>query len=267
MESASPAFFEAALAEVPLGRVGVPADIAPTIVFLLLRRLGLLQRRRARHRRRSHRARLAQGHRGRDQAAAVRLGTLRRAQRSSTTTWRTCCRPRSAQVIELGLDRALEIGDQARHGEPVPFAEADLLLPYQPAAASATSSPSSRTSRGYAAPSTTRSVSRRRGTTPRRSTSPTRTPSTAPARRSRGPSRVAPSTSRWRSPASSARPCARRPEDEAAAAIFGYTILNDWSARDLQSREMQVGLGPAKGKDFATSLGPWIVTADELHFA
>src|SRR5688500_19440311 len=40
--------------------------------------------------------------------------------------------------------------------------------------------------------------------------------------------------------------------------------MNDWSARDLQSREMQVRLGPAKGKDFATTLGPWIVTADEL---
>lgn len=54
---------------------------------------------------------------------------------------------------------------------------------------------------------------------------------------------------------------------EAAAkdAIFGYTIVNDWSARDIQSREMQVGLGPAKGKDFATSIGPWIVTADELE--
>ncbi|WP_433795303.1 fumarylacetoacetate hydrolase family protein [Actinoplanes sp. CA-252034] len=47
--------------------------------------------------------------------------------------------------------------------------------------------------------------------------------------------------------------------------IFGYTILNDWSARDLQKREMQVNLGPAKGKDFASSLGPWIVTADELE--
>jgi 2-keto-4-pentenoate hydratase/2-oxohepta-3-ene-1,7-dioic acid hydratase in catechol pathway len=53
-------------------------------------------------------------------------------------------------------------------------------------------------------------------------------------------------------------------EDEAEDAIFGYTIVNDWSARDLQAREMQVGLGPAKGKDFATSIGPWIVTADEL---
>ena len=50
-----------------------------------------------------------------------------------------------------------------------------------------------------------------------------------------------------------------------AAAIAGYTILNDWSARDLQSREMQVGLGPAKGKDTATTLGPWLVTADEFR--
>jgi len=51
---------------------------------------------------------------------------------------------------------------------------------------------------------------------------------------------------------------------EAGDAIFGYTIMNDWSARDLQGREMKVRLGPCKGKDFAMSLGPWIVTADEL---
>ncbi|MFC4784552.1 fumarylacetoacetate hydrolase family protein [Nocardioides sp. MAHUQ-72] len=53
--------------------------------------------------------------------------------------------------------------------------------------------------------------------------------------------------------------------EEAADHVFGYTILNDWSARDLQRREMQVGLGPAKGKDFANTLGPWIVTRDELE--
>lgn len=53
--------------------------------------------------------------------------------------------------------------------------------------------------------------------------------------------------------------------EDAADHVFGYTILNDWSARDLQSREMQVGLGPAKGKDFATTLGPWLVTPDELE--
>jgi 2-keto-4-pentenoate hydratase/2-oxohepta-3-ene-1,7-dioic acid hydratase in catechol pathway len=52
---------------------------------------------------------------------------------------------------------------------------------------------------------------------------------------------------------------------EAASVVFGYTIMNDWSARDLQAREMKVRLGPAKGKDFGMSLGPWIVTADELE--
>ena len=46
--------------------------------------------------------------------------------------------------------------------------------------------------------------------------------------------------------------------------IAGFTIMNDWSARDLQKMEMAVGLGPAKGKDFATSLGPVVVTPDEL---
>ena len=53
--------------------------------------------------------------------------------------------------------------------------------------------------------------------------------------------------------------------EQARDHIFGYTILNDWSARDLQRREMKVSLGPAKGKDFATTLGPWLVTADELE--
>jgi fumarylacetoacetate (FAA) hydrolase len=49
-----------------------------------------------------------------------------------------------------------------------------------------------------------------------------------------------------------------------AGAIGGFTVMNDWSARDLQRAEMRVGLGPAKGKDFATSLGPVVVTPDEL---
>lgn len=53
--------------------------------------------------------------------------------------------------------------------------------------------------------------------------------------------------------------------EEAKDLIAGYCILNDWSARDIQSREMLVGLGPSKGKDFATSLGPWITTPDELE--
>ena len=52
---------------------------------------------------------------------------------------------------------------------------------------------------------------------------------------------------------------------EAGAYIAGYTIFNDWSARDLQSEEMKLGLGICKGKDFANTLGPWIVTPDELE--
>jgi 2-keto-4-pentenoate hydratase/2-oxohepta-3-ene-1,7-dioic acid hydratase in catechol pathway len=52
---------------------------------------------------------------------------------------------------------------------------------------------------------------------------------------------------------------------DAGAHIGGYTIFNDWSARDLQLAEMRLGLGPCKGKDFANTLGPWIVTADELE--
>jgi fumarylacetoacetate (FAA) hydrolase len=47
--------------------------------------------------------------------------------------------------------------------------------------------------------------------------------------------------------------------------VAGFTILNDWSARDVQRKEMAIGLGPAKGKDFATSLGPALVTLDELE--
>ncbi|HWL23176.1 MAG TPA: fumarylacetoacetate hydrolase family protein [Ureibacillus sp.] len=52
--------------------------------------------------------------------------------------------------------------------------------------------------------------------------------------------------------------------DDADDYIFGYTIMNDFSARDIQIKEMNIGLGPAKGKDFATALGPCIVTKDEI---
>lgn len=52
--------------------------------------------------------------------------------------------------------------------------------------------------------------------------------------------------------------------EDAEQHIFGFFIMNDWSARDLQRHEMKVGLGPAKGKDFATSFGPYLVTKDEL---
>jgi fumarylacetoacetate (FAA) hydrolase len=46
--------------------------------------------------------------------------------------------------------------------------------------------------------------------------------------------------------------------------IAGFTVMNDWSARDIQRKEMRVGLGPAKAKDFATTLGPVLVTPDEF---
>jgi 2-keto-4-pentenoate hydratase/2-oxohepta-3-ene-1,7-dioic acid hydratase in catechol pathway len=52
--------------------------------------------------------------------------------------------------------------------------------------------------------------------------------------------------------------------DDAAAHIAGYTIYNDWSARDIQMRESSIGIGPGIGKDFATSLGPCIATPDEF---
>jgi len=54
------------------------------------------------------------------------------------------------------------------------------------------------------------------------------------------------------------------PASEGDDHVAGFMVMNDWSARRLQMDEMKLNLGPAKGKDFATSLGPWLVTADEL---
>jgi len=54
------------------------------------------------------------------------------------------------------------------------------------------------------------------------------------------------------------------PVSKADEHIFGYTIMNDWSARGLQMQEMKLNLGPAKGKDFATSIGPYLVTRNKL---
>jgi 2-keto-4-pentenoate hydratase/2-oxohepta-3-ene-1,7-dioic acid hydratase in catechol pathway len=53
--------------------------------------------------------------------------------------------------------------------------------------------------------------------------------------------------------------------DDAETHVAGFCVMNDWSARDLQRREMKLSLGPAKGKDFATSMGPALVTLDELE--
>lgn len=54
-------------------------------------------------------------------------------------------------------------------------------------------------------------------------------------------------------------------DDSAMDCLAGFTIMNDWSARDLQRAEMAIGLGPSKSKDFATSLGPRIVPFDEIR--
>ena len=56
-----------------------------------------------------------------------------------------------------------------------------------------------------------------------------------------------------------------KPDDSAMGCVAGFTILNDWSARDLQRAEMAVGLGPSKSKDFATSLGPTVVPLAALQ--
>ncbi|MDN5798130.1 MAG: fumarylacetoacetate hydrolase family protein [Intrasporangium sp.] len=60
-------------------------------------------------------------------------------------------------------------------------------------------------------------------------------------------------------------PGANVPPEAAEALIAGYCLFIDWSARDLQGEEMKLGLGPAKGKDTATTLGPVLVTPDELE--
>jgi fumarylacetoacetate (FAA) hydrolase len=52
----------------------------------------------------------------------------------------------------------------------------------------------------------------------------------------------------------------------AGGELAGFSLMNDWSARDLQAREATVGLGPHKAKDFGTSLGPWLATPEDLPY-
>ena len=60
------------------------------------------------------------------------------------------------------------------------------------------------------------------------------------------------------------RDCADVQPEAWLEVVAGFTVMDDWSARDLQRREMALNLGPAKGKDFGTSLGPALVTPEEL---
>jgi 2-keto-4-pentenoate hydratase/2-oxohepta-3-ene-1,7-dioic acid hydratase in catechol pathway len=168
-----------------------------------------------------------------------------------------------AELIPLGLDRALEIGAEALRREPVAFDEADLLLPYKP--------PSVRDFVTFEShvEGVRRSIDHAVGVPEAWYDAPTFYFTNPHALYGPGAAIPRPVTCRaldfeLEVGVVLGSGGASLSEEEAAEAIFGYTIVNDWSARDLQSREMQVGLGPAKGKDFATSIGPWIVTADEL---
>lgn len=167
------------------------------------------------------------------------------------------------QMVQLGLERALEVGADAVRNEPVPFAEPDLLLPYKP--------PSIRDFVAFEShvEGVRRSVDNANGVPEAWYDAPHFYFTNPHALYGPGEAIARPATSRaldfeMEVGVVVGADCRSVTEEEAEAAIFGYTIVNDWSARDLQSREMQVGLGPAKGKDFATSIGPWIVTADEL---
>jgi 2-keto-4-pentenoate hydratase/2-oxohepta-3-ene-1,7-dioic acid hydratase in catechol pathway len=193
----------------------------------------------------------------------VRLATLRQGAAVLDEDAAYLLPTSLAQLIELGLERALEIGDQARHGEPVAWAEADLLLPYKP--------PSIRDFVTFEShvEGVRKSIDHAVGVPEAWYDAPTFYFTNPHALYGPGEPIPRPVTCRaldFELEVACVIGSTLRSAtvDEAAAAIFGYTILNDWSARDLQSREMQVGLGPAKGKDFATSFGPWIVTADEL---
>ncbi|WP_243060649.1 fumarylacetoacetate hydrolase family protein [Nocardioides sp. SR21] len=166
-------------------------------------------------------------------------------------------------LVALGLEQALEVGAAALAERPVAYAETDLLLPYKPASVRDFVTFESHVE------GVRRSVDNASGVPEAWYDAPTFYFTNPHALY--GPGVAIP------------RPATCRALDfelevgvvlgaggtdlsdaEAADVVFGYTIVNDWSARDLQSREMKVGLGPAKGKDFATSIGPWIVTADEL---
>ena len=167
------------------------------------------------------------------------------------------------ELVALGLARALEVGHAALRTAPVPYDVADLLLPYRP--------PSVRDFVTFEShvEGVRRSIDHAVGVPEAWYDAPTFYFTNPHALY--GPGEAIPRPVSCRAldfemevAAVVGTELRSASLDEAQDAIFGYTILNDWSARDIQSREMQVGLGPAKGKDFATSFGPWVVTADEL---
>ena len=169
-----------------------------------------------------------------------------------------------ADLIELGLERALEIGNLALTGEGIPLDASRLERPYKPASIRDFVTFESHVE------GVRRSIDHAVGVPDAWYDAPTFYFTNPHALY--GPGQPVPKPALCRAldfemevGVVLGRGGTSLTEAEANDAIFGYTIVNDWSARDVQSREMQVGLGPAKGKDFATSIGPWIVTADELE--
>ena len=167
-------------------------------------------------------------------------------------------------LVRLGLGRALEVGAQARTGAGIPLSSATLELPYRP--------PAVRDFVTFEAhvEGVRRSIDGASGVPEAWYDAPIFYFTNPHALYGPGQPVRRPRTSRaldfeLEVGCVVGTGGSDLDDDAARRAIFGYTIVNDWSARDLQSREMKVGLGPAKGKDFATSIGPWIVTADELE--
>jgi len=167
-------------------------------------------------------------------------------------------------LVQLGLERALEVGERARRGGGVAYDESALVLPYKPASVRDFVTFESHVE------GVRRSIDHAVGVPDAWYDNPTfyfTNPHSL-----YGPGQPVPKPALCNAldfelevGVVLGRGGSSLTEAEAKDAIFGYTIVNDWSARDIQAREMQVGLGPAKGKDFATSIGPWIVTADELE--
>ena len=171
-------------------------------------------------------------------------------------------------LLEAGLPAALAAGAalEASGGERHPSSEIQLLAPYQP--------PTVRDGVAFEAhvEGVVKSVDNSEGVTPEWYDFPTFYFTNPWAIIGTGVTMTPPPTERLDYELELGVVIGRTPDgvdsnltvEAAKDAIFGYLIFNDWSARDIQSREMKVRLGPAKGKDFATTIGPWIVTADEF---
>jgi 2-keto-4-pentenoate hydratase/2-oxohepta-3-ene-1,7-dioic acid hydratase in catechol pathway len=167
-------------------------------------------------------------------------------------------------LVRSGLDRTLDVGAKALRGEPVALEDVVLLAPLRP-----------RSMRDFVAfeehvRGVRRSIDGVGGVPDAWYDAPTFYFTNASSVVATGDDVPVPGGSRALdfelevATVVSARGRDLTPES-ARDVVLGFTILNDWSARDLQGREMQVNLGPCKGKDFASTLGPWIVTADELE--